>query len=177
MSTAIADATPHLVLGGARSGKSSHAENLVARFAGPYIYVATAQVLDEEMRERVDKHRERRGSGWQTVETPLDLPGTLKELRSTGRPVLVDCLTLWLSNLLLQEDSDRHEERVEALCRRIQEADHPLVLVSNEVGSGIVPENALARRFRDLAGFANQRVAEACRRVTLVVAGLPVKLK
>ena len=177
MPTPIADATPHLVLGGARSGKSSHAEGLVTRFAGPYIYVATAQVLDEEMRERVDKHRERRGSGWQTVETPLDLPGTLKELRSAGRPILVDCLTLWLSNLLLQEDSGRHEGRVEALCRRIEEADHPLVLVSNEVGSGIVPENALARQFRDLAGFANQRVAEACRRVTLVVAGLPVKLK
>ncbi|NTU49253.1 MAG: hypothetical protein HGA84_09680 [Syntrophobacteraceae bacterium] len=102
---------------------------------------------------------------------------TLKELQGGGKPVLVDCLTLWLSNLLLQETSSNHEERIEALCRRVVKADYPLVLVSNEVGSGIVPENALARRFRDLAGFANQRVAEACRRVTLVVAGLPVKLK
>lgn len=177
MSPTTADATPHLVLGGARSGKSSHAEVLVTRFAGPYIYVATAEILDEEMRERVRKHRERRGAGWQTIESPLDLPGTLEELHGAGRPVLVDCLTLWLSNLLLQEDPAIHMERIEALCRQIGEVDHPLVLVSNEVGSGIVPDNALARQFRDLAGFANQRVAAACRGVTLVVAGIPVKLK
>lgn len=177
MPAALADATPHLVLGGARSGKSSHAENLVSRWAGPRIYVATAEVLDEEMRERVDNHRVRRGSDWETVEAPLNLPGTLKELRGGGKPVLVDCLTLWLSNLLLQETSSKHEERIEALCRQVVEADYPLVLVSNEVGSGIVPENALARRFRDLAGYANQRAAEACRCVTLVVAGLPVRLK
>lgn len=177
MSTNTANATPHLVLGGARCGKSTYAETLVTRFAPPYIYVATAEILDEEMRERVHKHRERRGTGWQTIESPLDLPGTLEELRGAGRPVLVDCLTLWLTNLLLQEDPAIHVERIGALCRQIGEANHPLVLVSNEVGSGIVPDNALGRQFRDLAGFTNQWVAAACRSVTLVVSGIPLKLK
>lgn len=177
MSAIPADPTPHLVLGGARSGKSSHAEKLITRFSAPYIYVATAQVLDNEMRERVEKHRERRKALWQTIETPIQITAILRELQSAGKPVLLDCLTLWLSNLLLFSDCGNHEEKIDELCGVLPELSYPVIIVSNEVGSGIVPENALARRFRDLAGFANQRVAEASQSVTLVVAGLPLKLK
>ncbi len=168
---------PHLVLGGARSGKSRQAEALIAEHDRPYIYVATAQILDDEMQHRVDLHRERRGSHWTTIECPIRLVSLLDRLQSEQKPVLVDCLTIWMSNLLLSEGSTSPESHIQALCGLVQRTAYPLVLVSNEVGSGIVPDNALARRFRDLAGFANQRLAEVCPRVTLVVAGLPVHLK
>lgn len=177
MSITASEISSHLVLGGARSGKSSYAERLVTRFPAPYIYLATAEVFDEEMRERVLKHQERRGADWQTIETPLDLTGTLRDLRLLKRAVLLDCLTLWLSNLLLHGNSMNHETRIDELCSCIQTLNYPLVIVSNEVGTGIVPENALARRFRDLAGFANQRIAALCSSVTLVVAGIPLRLK
>lgn len=177
MSITASENSPHLVLGGARSGKSSYAETLITHFPAPYIYLATAEVLDEEMHQRVLKHQERRGADWQTVETPLDLTGTLRNLQGVKRAVLLDCLTLWLSNLLLHGNSINHETRIDDLCSCIQEVSYPLVIVSNEVGAGIVPDNALARRFRDLAGFVNQRVAALCSSVTLVLAGLPLKLK
>jgi len=161
-----------LVLGGARSGKSRHAEGVLAGCRDP-VYLATAEILDAEMAERVARHRAARAGSWETVEEPLALPERLAEL--AGRAVLVECLTLWLSNLM---HAGRDVERaaaalVEILPRRAA----PTVLVANEVGLGIVPENALARAFRDHAGRLNQRVAEAADRVVLVAAGLPLVLK
>lgn len=170
-------ATPHLVLGGARSGKSTYAERLLTAFPGPYLYLATAQALDEEMLQRIDAHRERRGSDWETLESPIELVSTLHRCFGQDKPVLVDCLTLWLSNLLLSNRAVDPKEEVEALARLLERADFPLILVSNEVGGGIVPDNPLARQFRDLAGFANQRVAAVCPSVTVVFAGLPLRLK
>jgi adenosylcobinamide kinase/adenosylcobinamide-phosphate guanylyltransferase len=170
---------PHLVLGGARSGKSRYAEHLLQQFPPPYVYLATAQALDEEMRRRVGEHQRRRGPQWRTIEAPLDLVGQLQGLQGRGLAVLVDCLTLWLTNLMLQapDPSTPIEAQVDRLCEVLRGADYPVVLVSNEVGGGIVPENALARAFRDLAGRTNQQVAAACAAVTLVVAGLPLVLK
>jgi adenosylcobinamide kinase / adenosylcobinamide-phosphate guanylyltransferase len=170
---------PHLILGGARSGKSHYAEKLLQRFSPPYVYLATAQALDDEMRLRIDEHQRRRGPLWRTMEAPLDLVAQLRGLQGKGLPVLVDCLTLWLTNLLLQRPAAATppELEVDRLCEIIRAADYPLVLVSNEVGSGIVPENALARAFRDLAGHTNRQTAAACAAVTLVVAGIPLVLK
>jgi adenosyl cobinamide kinase/adenosyl cobinamide phosphate guanylyltransferase len=162
-----------LVLGGARSGKSRYAESLIAALPPPWIYVATAQALDAEMTERIAAHRGRRGTQWRTIEAPRDLVGALRTHLTA--PVLIDCLTLWLSNLLLADaDIDAEIDRMEAA---LTETATPVVLVTNEVGSGIVPDNALARRFRDLQGILNQRVAACAERVVLVVAGLPVVVK
>lgn len=169
--------TPHLILGGARSGKSSHAEALLFQHPPPYVYVATATVLDAEMEDRVQRHRERRADSWETFECPKELVACLTALKGQGKPVLVDCLTLWLTNLILDPQTGELSPFIEALCGVIPAVDYPLFLVSNEVGAGIVPENALARRFRDWAGWTNQRVAAACPCVTLVVAGLPLPLK
>jgi len=169
--------TPHLVLGGARSGKSRFAESLVRTYSGPFIYVATAEILDDEMRQRVEQHRRRRGDDWETIECPLDLVTLLGDLRTQRKPVLVDCLTLWMSNLLHRGGTIPPESIIQDLNDELRRTTYPLVLVSNEVGCGIVPDNALARRFRDLAGFANQGIAQASRRVTFVAAGLPLRLK
>lgn len=168
--------TPHLVLGGAKSGKSLFAEKTIISFPPPYIYVATAQVLDQEMAERVRDHQSRRQKSWATIESPYELVENLLQLQGRGASVLVDCLTLWLSNLLLQ-DFTGLDRLIDRLVDFIKIADYPLVLVSNEVGSGIVPDNLLARTFRDLAGRTNQLLAAACPAVTLVVAGLPLLLK
>lgn len=168
--------TPLLVLGGAKSGKSTYAESIIERLDPPFVYIATAQALDEEMKQRVRIHRMRRMERWETIECPTALPDTLMDLRGKGNPVLVDCITLWLSNLLCFTDFDP-EQSVNDLCNALPKVDYPLVIVSNEVGSGIVPENALARRYRDLAGTVNQRLAKACASVTLVTAGLPLQLK
>jgi adenosylcobinamide kinase/adenosylcobinamide-phosphate guanylyltransferase len=163
-----------LVLGGARSGKSLHAEALVTAFAPPWIYVATAEPLDDEMRARIAEHRARRGADWRTVEAPTDLAGALAGIRDGGA-VLVDCLTLWLSNLMLAgADVEAESARLEAVLTGIAA---PVVLVSNEVGFGIVPDNALARRFRDAQGRLNQRMAARAARVVLMVAGLPLVVK
>ena len=162
------------VLGGARSGKSAHAEKLVSEHAAPWLYIATAQAYDDEMRQRIADHRVRRGEGWETVDAPLDLVGALQAVPD-GRPVLVDCLTLWLTNHMLA-DAD-----VAAECSRLAETlsrpRGPWVVVSNEVGLGIVPDNALGRRFRDAAGRLNQQVASAADTVLMMVAGLPLKVK
>ena len=167
----------HLILGGAKSGKSAYAERLVTAYPAPHIYVATAQVLDEEMAKRVEDHRKRRELSWKTFESPLELVKTLGGFQGRRSAVLVDCLTLWLSNLLLRTPDLPPERAVRELVEFIKMADYPLFLVSNEVGGGIVPENPLVRRFRDLAGYANQQVAAACRSVTMIVAGLPLRLK
>jgi adenosylcobinamide kinase / adenosylcobinamide-phosphate guanylyltransferase len=172
-----ADRTPHLILGGAKSGKSTYAEKLAAVYPAPRLYVATAEVLDEEMVDRVQAHQKRRMHSWETIECPLELVKTLGALQGRKQAVLVDCLTLWLTNLLLQSSEDPPEAVVVDLAVCIKAVDYPLFLVSNEVGGGIVPDNALARRFRDLAGNANQQIAAACSAVTLVVAGLPLRLK
>ena len=160
-----------LVLGGARSGKSALGEALVMRKPAPWTYVATAQAHDEEMRARIATHRASRAPGWMTVEAPLDLGPAL----ATPRPVLVDCLTLWLTNLMLGgEDVARAIIRLEATLDARQA---PTVLVSNEVGLGIVPEHALARAFRDEAGLLHQRIAARAARVVFTVAGLPLLVK
>jgi adenosylcobinamide kinase / adenosylcobinamide-phosphate guanylyltransferase len=162
-----------LVVGGARSGKSRYAEGVIAALPPPWTYVATAQALDAEMSERIAAHRARRGAQWRTVEAPRDLAAALTASAST--PVLVDCLTLWLSNLMLANaDIEAETARLEAA---LTAAKAPVVLVANEVGSGIVPEHALGRKFRDLQGALNQRIAARADRVVLVVAGLPLVLK
>lgn len=163
-----------LVLGGARSGKSRYAESLVQNRPPPWVYVATAQASDAEMSARIAAHRQRRQEGWATVEAPLDLAGAIRTAPA-GAPVLVDCLTLWLTNLVLAEaDVEAAGEDLLAACAG---ARGPTVLVSNEVGWGIVPDNALARRFRDHAGVLHGRVAAMADRVVLTVAGLPLVVK
>jgi len=166
-----------LVLGGARSGKSRYAEGLLADlpppWRPPWTYVATAETGDAEMAARIAAHRARRGSQWRTVEAPRDLAGALAS-RDT-MPTLVDCLTLWLSNLMLA-DADIDAE-VAQLEDALEVGTAPLVMVANEVGSGIVPDNPLGRRFRDWQGILNQRIAARADRVVLVVAGLPLAVK
>jgi adenosylcobinamide kinase / adenosylcobinamide-phosphate guanylyltransferase len=163
-----------LVLGGARSGKSRYAERLITALPPPWIYVATAEPRDAEMAERIALHRARRGTGWQTVEAPYEVAVALATT-AAGAAVLVDCLTLWLSNRMLAgADVDAEIDRFEAALDR---RAGPVVLVSNEVGFGIVPDNPLARRFRDLQGGLNQRLAARAGRLVLVVAGLPLVVR
>ncbi len=165
-----------LVLGGARSGKSRYAEALVESQPGAWIYLATAETLDdEEMAERVRRHKARRSSRWTTVEQALELTPALKAEARAGRAVLVDCLTLWLSNLMAA-GRDLGAE-TEALAEALGGLAGPVVLVSNEVGLGIVPDNAVARDFRDHAGRLNQAVAGVSQRVVFMAAGLPMVLK
>jgi adenosyl cobinamide kinase/adenosyl cobinamide phosphate guanylyltransferase len=161
------------VLGGARSGKSRHAEALVTAMPGPWHYIATAQALDDEMHARIRAHQARRGAGWITVEAPLDLAGALAE--AAERPVLVDCLTLWLTNLMLAGHDLK--AATAALDAALDARSAETVLVANEVGLGIVPDNALARAFRDAAGQLNQRMAARAATVVLMVAGLAMRLK
>jgi adenosylcobinamide kinase / adenosylcobinamide-phosphate guanylyltransferase len=162
-----------LVLGGARSGKSRYAESLIAALPPPWTYLATAEGGDEEMAARIAAHRARRGPQWHTVEAPRNLAAAFKSCQTV--PVVVDCLTLWLSNLMLA-DADIDAEMT-LLEQTLAGASAPVVLVANEVGSGIVPDNPLGRRFRDLQGILNQRMAARADRVVLVVAGLPVAIK
>lgn len=163
-----------LVIGGARSGKSAHAESLVTAQPAPWTYVATAEALDAEMAERIAGHRARRGEGWRTVEASLELAEAMRGM-PPGRPVLVDCLTVWLSNQMLAgRDAD---EASAGLAEVLASRRGPWFVVANEVGLGIVPDNALPRKFRDLAGRLNQRVAAAADHVYFVMAGLPLKVK
>jgi len=163
-----------LVLGGARSGKSRYAEAVVMVSPAPWLYVATAEPIDVEMTARIAEHRGRRGGQWQTVEAPVDLAGAIANAPASA-VVLVDCLTLWLNNLMFKgRDIDAETQRLETALAARQAA---AVLVSNEVGSGIVPDNAEARRFRDLQGRLNQRIAARADRVVLLVAGLPMVVK
>lgn len=162
------------VLGGARSGKSRHAESLIQSAPAPWLYIATAEAHDEEMRRRIAAHRSRRPEGWRTMDAPLDLAAAIRGGTGSGA-ILVDCLTLWLTNAMLAgRDLAAEAAGLSAACRA---APAPLVLVSNEVGFGIVPDNALARRFRDEAGRLHQAIAAAADRVVLVVAGIPMQVK
>lgn len=168
--------TVTLVLGGARSGKSAHAERLVLGLGLTPVYIATAEAHDAEMAERIARHRsDRAGRGWVTVEEPLDLAGVIGREASDGRAILVDCLTLWLSNLMLA--GEPIADRQAALLAALAEAACPVVLVSNEVGLGLVPETPLGRAFRDAQGRLNQAVAAHAHRVLFVAAGLPLTLK
>lgn len=162
-----------LVLGAARSGKSRYAESLIAVLPPPWAYVATAEAGDHEMAVRIRAHRARRGPSWRTIEAPRDLTAAFAACERM--PVLVDCLTLWLSNLMLA-DADVNAE-VGRLEEALAASVAPVVLVANEVGSGIVPDHALGRKFRDLQGLLNQRIAARADRVVLMVAGLPLALK
>jgi len=172
-----------LITGGARSGKSVHAEKLALEFPAPLCYLATAQALDDEMQQRVRLHRERRGEQWHTLEEPLDLLRALKDSDGRYGVVLVDCITLWLSNLLFASENREGdlEELVLSDVRQfadgLRELESPLILVSNEVGMGIVPENRLARLYRDIAGRANQLLAAAADEVHVVISGIPLRLK
>ncbi|BBO80492.1 adenosylcobinamide kinase/adenosylcobinamide phosphate guanyltransferase [Desulfosarcina ovata subsp. sediminis] len=167
-----------LVIGGCRSGKSGHALEL-AEAAGPRrIFVATCVPHDDEMRDRVARHQRDRDDSWQTLEIPVDLAGAIRDYSATADVMLIDCLTLWLSNLLMQsEDVAVIRGQIDNLADAITRAPRAVVLVSNEVGAGIVPENRLARLYRDLAGWANQAMAAACDRVVWTVAGIPVTIK
>lgn len=163
-----------LVTGGARSGKSTLAERMTLQLGTPAIYIATAQALDNEMANRIDRHQSRRGAEWVTCATPFDIAYALAESDGQG-PMLVDCLTLWLSNLML--DGRDWTAETDILLNRLAQQTSPVIFVTNEVGAGIVPENKLARDFRDAAGIVNQRVAAACDELWFCVAGHPIKVK
>lgn len=170
---------PHatLVLGGARSGKSQYAEDLVegSDASGGLVYVATAQAYDNEMQDRIAIHQRRRGDRWSTMDAPLDLNMALKSDACCSRAVLVDCLTLWITNLMMAGKNVSRE--IDELCVTIPTLTARVVFVSNEVGQGIVPDNEMAREFRDHAGQAHQQLAAVCNRVVFVTAGLPQILK
>jgi adenosylcobinamide kinase / adenosylcobinamide-phosphate guanylyltransferase len=171
----MTDLATTLVLGGARSGKSTFAERLIADSGQARIYLATAGAGDDEMKARIAHHRAQRGEGWTTIEEPLALVDALTREATHGRVVLVDCLTLWLSNLMLAErDTDIEARR---LARFLGVAKYPVVLVSNEVGLGLVPDTPLGRRFRDAQGRLNQVVAACVPNVVFIAAGLPLWLK
>jgi adenosylcobinamide kinase/adenosylcobinamide-phosphate guanylyltransferase len=168
-----------LVLGGARSGKSRHAQARAEVRAGALnlkrVFIATAQPFDEEMRERIAHHQADRDTDWETVEAPVALAEAISARSAPDTVLLVDCLTLWTTNLILGDHDTR--SATAALLDALRVAPGPVILVANEVGFGIVPENALARRFRDEAGLINQRVAAAVGEVQLVVAGIPLTIK
>lgn len=164
-----------LVLGGARSGKSRHAQMRAEQLGGELVFIATAQPFDDEMVARIAHHRTERGDAWRTIEAPVDLVGAIAAECRPGRVLLVDCLTLWASNLLLAgHDMDAETDR---LVETLRGVSCPVILVANEVGLGIVPDNALARRFRDVAGRINQTVAAIADEVVFLAAGLPLRLK
>lgn len=167
-----------LVIGGCRSGKSSHALELAEKISGKRSFLATCVPYDDEMKERVSHHQQGRSRDWITIEAPVALSEAIMEHAATSSVVLVDCLTLWINNLMMK--NIRKEEmalEVQQLARSIQDAPCTVILVSNEVGAGIVPENPLARIFRDTAGLVNQKVAAAANKVIWMVAGIPVSIK
>ncbi|MGC5704252.1 bifunctional adenosylcobinamide kinase/adenosylcobinamide-phosphate guanylyltransferase [Pseudomonas sp. NFXW11] len=166
-----------LILGGARSGKSRLAERLASDSALEVIYIATSQPLDGEMNQRIAHHRERRPAHWGLIEEPLALARVLQQAAASGRCLLVDCLTLWLTNLLLLEDEQRLAAEREALLECLATLPGEIIFVSNETGMGVVPLGELTRRYVDEAGWLHQALAERCQRVVLTVAGLPLTLK
>ena len=163
-----------LVTGGARSGKSSFAEKRTQKLGSSLIYIATSEVIDSEMKKRVAEHQARRGSEWQTLHAPLKLTEALIETDGKG-PCLVDCLTLWLNNLIFHNEDTA--AAIKELITALKERSDPVVLVTNEVGSGIVPENALARRFRDEAGRMNQTISQIADEVYVNISGIPLQIK
>jgi adenosylcobinamide kinase/adenosylcobinamide-phosphate guanylyltransferase len=168
-----------LILGGARSGKSRYGLGLAARCPAPRLFVATCEPRDAEMEARIEAHQRERGSDWATREVPLQLTESLRTAQDRYGVIVVDCLTMWVSNLLLQEDAPQGS--IQTSCEHLLEAlaktTAPTILISNEVGWGIVPDNPLARQFRDQAGWLHQRLAQVADLVVLVVAGVPVLIK
>jgi adenosylcobinamide kinase/adenosylcobinamide-phosphate guanylyltransferase len=180
------------IIGGSRSGKSSFALKKALQATGPKAYIATAEALDEEMRLRIEKHKAERGDNWNTYEEPLNIPDTIMDLKDKYSVILLDCLTVWLSNILLSAQNSElriqtAEDSIDKFIAAVLQLKSSvfsqssglsnLYLVSNEVGMGIVPENKLARQFRDLAGTLNQKIAEIADEVYQVTAGIPVKIK
>lgn len=163
------------VLGGTRSGKSKFAEGLVLKSGLKPVYIATGRALDDEMVDRIELHQGRRGDAWQTIEEPLALVDALQQASNPGRMVLVDCLTLWITNLMMAEANVEHESA--GLVRFLQEASVPIVIVSNETGMGVMPMNKMAREFNDITGSVHQEIASVCDAAYLVTAGLPQRLK
>ncbi|WP_028621663.1 bifunctional adenosylcobinamide kinase/adenosylcobinamide-phosphate guanylyltransferase [Pseudomonas sp. Ant30-3] len=166
-----------LILGGARSGKSRLAEKLATDSQLKVTYIATSQPLDGEMNERIAHHRARRPADWLLIEEPVELARVLRENASAERCLLIDCLTLWLTNLLMLEDNDRLIAEREALLDGLASLPGEIIFVSNETGMGVVPLGELTRRYVDEAGWLHQALAERCQRVVLTVAGLPLTLK
>lgn len=167
-----------LVIGGCRSGKSSHALYLAEQIAGQKIFIASCMPQDKEMEHRVLRHRQQRSSAWKTLEVPIFIPEAIQKNGTKGHVILVDCLTLWINNLILNDDKPENiDNHIQKLTLSIEKVECPVILVSNEVGTGIVPENKLARLFRDITGFANQKIAACVNRVIWMVAGIPVKIK
>jgi adenosylcobinamide kinase/adenosylcobinamide-phosphate guanylyltransferase len=164
-----------LVLGGARSGKSKFAQAQAEASDGKLVYIATAQAFDAEMAERISRHQSDRGARWQTVECPLDLGRAVRDNQGAGATLLIDCLTIWLSNIMLNDHDIA--AAISDLGSQLTASASDVILVSNEVGQGIVPDNVLARRFRDEAGRLNQQMAEIADDVWFVIAGLPQRLK
>lgn len=164
-----------LILGGARSGKSRRALRLAEQVDPARVFIATAEALDDEMAARIARHKDERGDGWQTVEEPLDLASTILRCGSPDAVCVVDCLTLWLSNLFHHHRDVERETK--SLCQALLQSPGTVILVSNEIGLGLVPETPLGRDFRDAQGRLNQRVAEVCEMVEFVAAGLPITMK
>ena len=168
-----------LVIGGCRSGKSSIALDMANRISNDKkVFIATSVPRDEEMEERVFKHQKERGPEWETQEIPIHIPGAIERLSPGSRVILVDCLTLWVANMLKNQYSQaRVFEMTDRLVESLTGSDCPVILVSNEVGAGIVPENGISRQFRDLAGWVNQKVASCADLVILSMAGIPLTIK
>ncbi|MEO0607125.1 MAG: bifunctional adenosylcobinamide kinase/adenosylcobinamide-phosphate guanylyltransferase [Pseudomonadota bacterium] len=167
--------TSVLLLGGARSGKSQRALRLAESLSDQRIFIATAEALDDEMADRIARHKAERGAGWRTIEAPLDLVSALERQTGPDRVCVIDCLTLWLSNLM------HHQRDIEtetgSLCAALRDLNGPVILVTNEVGLGLVPETPLGRAFRDAQGRLNQAVAQVCAQVEFIAAGLPLRLR
>lgn len=163
------------ILGGARSGKSSFALNEASKIKGQKAYIATAEALDSEMQQRIEEHKRNRGNDWDTFEEPIEIVSLIKDIHKKYDVILIDCLTLWLSNLM--HSNKKIENEIQSFCSSLFTVHCSLFTVSNEVGMGIVPDNEVARRFRDFAGFLNQKISEIADEVYLVTAGIPVKIK
>ena len=167
-----------LVVGGCRSGKSSHALLLAEQMSGQKLFIATCKPQDKEMEQRVSSHRQQRNNTWNTIEVPIFLPEAINTHGLKNHVILVDCLTLWINNLIMDDQNPAEiDGHILELTRSLDKSECSVILVSNEVGCGIVPENKLARFFRDVVGFANQKVADCVDRVIWMVAGIPVKIK
>ena len=168
-----------LVTGGVRSGKSSFSLHVCNEMQGRHIFIATAQALDDEMRERITRHREDRGEDWNTIEETIEISARLGDLDDYDSVILIDCMTLWLSNLFMKykSDNDKVYQKIDDLVTGLKDVRGRVVMVSNEVGMGIVPENKMARQYRDAAGYMNQRIGAIAKKVVIIFAGLPLVLK